>query len=127
MTANEQQTEQQAIEVTANEQQTEQQPRNEPTHLDFTTNMFVACIYNKSWYIGQIDEIDNEEHEVEVNFMEKTKNLYRWPSRKDELWIPYQDILCEIVPPKPSGKSARNLVLSKDDLTKIQVKFDGRN
>lgn len=88
--------------------------------IKYTAGTFVACTYNSNWYIGQITDVDEEEKEVEVNFMEKSKILYRWPSRRDEIWVSFGDIICEVKQLKPSCKSQRNFVLDKDDQTMIE-------
>lgn len=97
----------------------------ESSAISFAVGSFVACAYSGHWYIGQITDIDEEDKELEVNFMERSKNLYRWPNRKDQIWVPYSDVLCEISKPIPSGKSARNFILDKFDRSKIESKFTG--
>lgn len=97
----------------------------ESSAISFAVGSFVACAYSGHWYIGQITDIDEEDKELEVNFMERSKNLYRWPNRKDQIWVPYSDVLCEISQPIPSGKSARNFILDKFDRSKIESKFTG--
>ncbi|KAK3107744.1 hypothetical protein FSP39_021287 [Pinctada imbricata] len=71
---------------------------------------FVAACYESKWYIGKVLEYDSREKETKINFMEKSGkllNTFRWPSLKDELWIPTTDILIIIPPPTATGKSSR--------------------
>lgn len=99
---NQQQTEQQPMTVTENETHLENEevqtnalrdPTENPTDdvastkdnyevTDFNTNMFVACIYNKYWCIGQITEVDDEEKEIEINFMESRRIFIEGPHTK---------------------------------------------
>lgn len=97
----------------------------ESSAISFAVGSFVACAYSGHWYIGQITDFDEEDKELEVNFMERSKNLYRWPNRIDQIWVSYSDVLCEISQPIPSGKSARNFILDKFDRSKIESKFTG--
>ena len=76
---------------------------------------FVAAVYDQKWYIGQVVDIEKDEDEVEVNFMTHAKNLYRWPQQHDRIWIDIENILCEISPPVPSGKSKRLFKIPVED------------
>ena len=84
---------------------------------------YVACRYQEDWYIGQIEEVDKEDKEIKVNFMEKTKNTYRWPNRADRLWVEAADILCFINEPTPTGKSRRNFNIAAEDMAIITTLF----
>ena len=33
-----------------------------------------------------------EDGEVEITFMERRKQLFRWPSRPDEIWVDSKDV-----------------------------------
>lgn len=99
---NQQQTEQQPMTVTENETHLENEevqtnalhdPTENPTEdvastkdnyevTNFNTNMFVACIYNKCWFIDQITEVDDEEKEIEINFMESRRIFIEGPHTK---------------------------------------------
>ena len=52
-------------------------PSKEANSTSFGLGEFVACIYNEEWYIGEIVDIDEDEQDVEITFMEKSKELYR--------------------------------------------------
>ena len=54
---------------------------------------YVACIYDKDWYIGTIEEVCDEEGDVKVNFMHPKgpggpQNSFFWPSKKDICFAP---------------------------------------
>lgn len=41
---------------------------------EYSKDDFVAAVYQSAWYIGKI--IDQDETEVEIDFMERNKKLY---------------------------------------------------
>ena len=90
----------------------------------FGLGEFVACIYNEEWYIGEIVDIDEDEQDVEINFMEKSKELYRWPRREDKIWVSFSNVLCVINRPAPCGKSQRNYRIDESDIERIRNTFE---
>jgi hypothetical protein len=51
--------------------------------IDISVDDVIACTYENQWYIGKVLGID--EFDAEVTFMEKVKNMYRWPTHPDIL------------------------------------------
>jgi hypothetical protein len=84
---------------------------------------FVACVYDGKWYVGEIMNVDKEDKDIEIKFMEKTKELFRWPRKEDKIWVPFSNVLCAVSPPTPCGKSQRNYKISNDDVRKITSEF----
>jgi hypothetical protein len=69
---------------------------------------FVSAIYDTKWYVGLVTAIEDDE--VEINFMQqagKVTNRFKWPSIKDEIWLPVRNILSVVPDPQPSGKTKR--------------------
>ena len=89
----------------------------------FEVNEFVAAIYDDQWYVGLITDKDEEESEIEVNFMEQKKGLFLWPRQKDEIWISERSVLCRISNPEPTGKSQRMYKLSNVEKQKVEKLF----
>ena len=82
------------------------------SRLAIDVNDCVADDYDDNWYIGQVQQIDEEDGEIEVSFMTKGKgkaatNSFKWPARKDVLWVTKQSILCVIEHPLLAGKTGR--------------------
>ena len=90
----------------------------------FGLGEFVACIYNEEWYIGEIVDIDEDEQDVEINFMEKSKELYRWPRREDKIWVSFSNVLYVINRHAPCGKSQRNYRIDESDIERIRNTFE---
>ena len=49
--------------------------------------------YDKNWYIGKVTDLDDDDDEVEISFMEFKKKTFQWPSIKDKLWLGRSAIL----------------------------------
>ena len=78
------------------------------TDIHVESDDFVAAIYNR-WFIGKIEEIDNADNEILVNFIVtycKTSS-FKWSTKRNETWICHDQILCKIDPPIVHGKSKR--------------------
>ena len=41
---------------------------------DFMPAMYVACIYDDDWFVGNVIEISEQYNEIHVKFMKKMKN-----------------------------------------------------
>ena len=68
---------------------------------------FVVARYDSKWYIGKILELDPEDGDAHIRFFtkrDKTRS-FKWPSKPDELWIEYPDILMKIDAPMQKGKN----------------------
>ena len=53
------------------------------------------------YWIGLIDVIDTEQHDVKCKFMHPNypANSFHWPSREDSCYVPLNNILCVIEAP----------------------------
>ena len=62
---------------------------------------FIACKYDVFWWIGLIQELDQELEDAQVKSMHlhgPTTSVY-WPTRDDICWVPFSEILCSVQPP----------------------------
>lgn len=99
---------------------------NEPVCSIPEIGVFVAAVYARERYIGWVTEVDEEEQEVQINFMTKAGkygDTYKWPSEKDEIWIHSTHILMEISPPNSVGKTSRFFRIEKEVEEAISNKF----
>lgn len=88
---------------------------------------YVAASYLGHWYIGKIMNCDDEDNTFEITFLQKRKRMFQWPTRPDEIWVNYEDILCKVSTPLASGKSKRMLVLRDGDFERVEQVFDQVN
>ena len=82
---------------------------------------YVAASYLGHWYICKIMNCDDEDNTFEITFLQKRKRMFQWPTRPDEIWVNYEDILCKVL---ASGKSKRMLVLRDGDFERVEQVFD---
>jgi hypothetical protein len=93
--------------------------------VNYELGDFVAAIYEKKWYIGQIEEKDTKDNDVLINFMTSAKNNFKWPAKPDRLWLDVSDILCKIAKPTSCGKSNRTFKISESDRVMLMSSIDG--
>ena len=46
---------------------------------DFMPGMYVACIYDDDWFVGNVIEISEQYNEIHVKFMKKMENAFCGP------------------------------------------------
>ena len=83
---------------------------------DLQVSSWVAAVYDRAWFIGQVTAIDNDDSEVEIKFMTKTSGKsesFKWPRREDKLWLPVARIITIIQEPTPIGKNGRSFKIDK--------------
>ena len=86
---------------------------------------YVAAMYEHSWYIGKLEELDRTDKDCKVNFMQHAKGLFKWPNFPDILWIKEANLLCCIKEPKKSGKSGCLYKLDDADRKTIDDIYSG--
>lgn len=89
----------------------------------FKKEEFVAAMYCGEWYIGKVLQNDEEEKELEISFMERKKENYKWPTHSDVIWVSYDNILCKVKDPAPCGKTKRMFKFDKSDMKLIESRF----
>ena len=90
---------------------------------DIVVDQYVAAMYDSNWFIGKVLDIDRDDGYVNISFMERLKTKgeqselkCKWPNSSDELWVPFEDIVCVVNEPTPIGSSKRGYQISIDDL-----------
>jgi len=88
---------------------------------------FVAVIYDAEWFVGCITERSDEQKDILVKFMNKTRsNLLTWPRRDDICWVPFTNVLCCLPPPALCGSRARQYKYDDTQFTTCQKLFETR-
>jgi len=91
----------------------------------FKQGTYVACLYDSEWYIGCIVERSDENQDVLVKFMKRSRQTLSWPENsKDECWVPFDHVLCVVSVPHVTGHSARHYSLPENDFELIKKKFE---
>ncbi len=89
---------------------------------------YIAAVYQRKWYIGNVIEISEDNEDARIDFMIKTgsgKNTsLKWPSGRsdDQSWVAFSDILCTIKEPT-LGVSGRVYRMDPEDIKEIPRLF----
>ena len=94
------------------------------TVVQFRVDQYVAAVYESNWYVGKIVDVDEEESDIEITFMEKRKKFYQWPRQQDKIWVKTDDILCSLAVPLATGKSNTMFKLHDNDEELMLALFD---
>jgi len=94
--------------------------------MNFDVGSVVAVVYDEAWYVGEIRGRDDQDGEYEVKFMEKAKEMYRWPRYEDRLWVQKEAIICLLTSLKPSGKSSRLFKLDSEEKHVVEELYRSR-
>ena len=46
--------------------------------------MYVACIYDDDWFVGNVMEMSEQYNEIHVKFMQKNEKCFWWPTKNDQ-------------------------------------------
>lgn len=86
---------------------------------DVKTMEFIACQYDSFWWVGLVEEINQEQKDFLVNFMHPhgPSKSFKWPTRDDQCWVPFDKFICKIDTPKTA--TGRMYQISDSDYEKI--------
>ena len=92
---------------------------------EFNQGMFVACTYDREWFIGTVVEVNAVHDVVKIKFMNKNMkiNSFSWPVHDDICWIPASNILCGINTLLPRSVVRRVYSVSTKEYNKISQAF----
>jgi hypothetical protein len=73
--------------------------------LEYQPGRYIACLYDGQWYVGNIVERSDTNHDILVKFMKRNGINLSWPpeSRKDECWVLFTHVMCH----KSTGSSGQ--------------------
>jgi hypothetical protein len=69
--------------------------------------------------IGKVLNVDPDDGEIEISFMENKKNKFQWPMHGDVLWIPSKDVLSIVAEQFLSGRMLQLRTEDKDIFDKF--------
>lgn len=91
--------------------------------ISYSIDEYVAAHYCNQWYIGEIQDVDDDDKEIEVSFMQSKKRLFQWPTPPDIIWVKYNDVISKIAAPSASGKSRRMFSMKAGDRERVEQLF----
>lgn len=68
---------------------------------------FVACAYDKEWWLVHVDSKDDVEKEIHVSFLHPKgpSPSFTYPRRTDTLAVPMNYVLCKLNPTTATGRT----------------------
>lgn len=92
---------------------------NQVTTSDLQLQSFVACKYDSFWWIGVVEDIDNDHNDAKIRFMHPhgPSMRFTWPSTADICWIPVANVIITIT--APTTRSGRIYDVELSDYNKI--------
>ena len=91
--------------------------------VDIKVSDYVACVYDNNWWIGIACEVDEENNDIFVRFMNPNgpARSFNWPLKDEACWVPKVHILSNVeIPTKATGRQYR---LKRQDIEKIEKCF----
>ena len=84
---------------------------------------YVAVVYEQSWWIGVVIDVNDEEKDVEVKFMHPKgpARYFNWPERDDYCYIPNDNVLTF---PQAHSSTGRNYEFEKTDIKDIENQWN---
>ena len=87
---------------------------------------YITCVYGNHWWLALVCEVNRDQRDVYCKFMHPhgyTENFY-WPSRDDEVYVPFSKILLKVNTPNVSSRSGRHYTISKNDIQQTVEAFN---
>ena len=93
-------------------------------NMDILPNSWVAAIYLNAWYVAKVMEVDFDDCDALLDFMHPKgpSHNFFWPSNSDQIWVPFDHIVCKISPPVPRLRDTQRFTLRKADVDMIKAK-----
>ena len=90
-----------------------------------TLGGYEAVVYDDKWWIGIVIEINQEDVDAEVKFLQPRgpSTYFNWPERDDYCFIPNINILKKLSFPQACSSSGRNYVFENAEIEVVQVKW----
>ena len=66
-----------------------------------TIGSFVAAMYDKKWYIGIVENVDQDNKDALIKFMHPhgPSPSFHWPKHENVCWIPHHHVICVVETP----------------------------
>jgi len=90
---------------------------------DYQPGMYVACMYDGHWWLGNIIKTDYDQDDVKVTFMHPCgpASNFRWPRTPDICWVPTEHILTTV---DISTATGRNYTVGSNVACKVTEKTE---
>ena len=90
---------------------------------DTAPSLYISCIYNSLWCVGLVNKVDEEQGDVDVQFMHPhgPRKTFNWPQGGDSCYVPIGNIVCAIQ--APTTTTGRTYRIFDEDYDKTVAAF----
>ena len=97
-----------------------------PTRVDIgdiAPSSYISCEYNSLWYVDLVNKVDEEQDDVDVQFMHPHGpwKTFSWPQGGDSCYVSIKNIVCAIQAPTTS--TGRTYRICNEDFDKMFAAF----
>jgi hypothetical protein len=92
---------------------------------NYPDSSFIACIYERKWWIGIVKQKSDEYDDLFISFMHPSGEAkqYSWPQKEDACWVDKGNIICNISCPSMTSSSMRGYSFPEIDIKRIKDLF----
>ncbi|KXJ26080.1 hypothetical protein AC249_AIPGENE6483 [Exaiptasia diaphana] len=97
------------------------------TSINVHAGDWVAAVYEKKWYIGQVKDVDEDDQDAKISFSVETRSRpvsFKWLATPDELWVSFEMILAVIQEPSSCGRTTRTFQFKAETIEMISSLFE---
>lgn len=77
---------------------------NNDVQIRVEKDQHVITKYLPRCYVGKVLNVDPNDREIDISFMENKQDTFQWPGHGDVFWILSKDVLCIVAEPLLSGR-----------------------
>ena len=90
---------------------------------DIKVMSYIACVYDEKWWVGLVEEVDKDNNDIYVNFMQAfgPSKTFFWPAREDKCHVAISSI-CMILS-IPTTTTGRSYSFAPKDLEDVQKHY----
>ena len=90
---------------------------------DIKVMSYIACVYDKKWWVDLVEEVDKDNNDIYVNFIHPfgPSKTFFWPARKDKCHVALSSI-CMILS-IPTTTTGRSYSFAPKDLEDVQKRY----
>ena len=91
------------------------------TVADFPGMSYVACIYDKQWWVRIVLNVDWASNDIKITFMLVCHplNLFFWPNKDDVCWMPPSFMILKLN--LPAASSGRSYKMNTKELNNVAI------
>ncbi|KAH3885867.1 hypothetical protein DPMN_009865 [Dreissena polymorpha] len=71
--------------------------------------------------VRKVLHVDTEDEDIEMTFLQQSKDLFRWPRKEDKIWIDFTDVICQVSEPVTTGRPQRTFKLAEEGIQQVNI------